>query len=529
MKKIYFLLMMAFIFSSTTYAQDLWPRTYSGHKDAALDGIEDAERNLYIVGSNGSANTSGSARADVTSAEETGLSERGGAFVTKLKPDGSTLWYKTIMPNNYNFASDSRILYTDEYVYALFKNKIYKLKAFDGSLEAEYDLNNDGDARDDTFILDFGVVEENGNTYLVVLSGEVYGFTRMAFLKVIRDAGNSFAFENLIEINAPTWSLRGKMQVRDNMVYFGSMFGSTTLPYQILYCISQTCNMDDITFPPGERYLMFKYNFTSTTNNVVDLLYVDMLNDGTNDQYPVDNFDIAYDPQPGEELIYMTGRENYNDRIYAAFADNFIYQGYYNVDAGKKDAFTADEGKVYYSILDTSSSPFTNKFYGGEINTIDISFDNNWSEPTACFRPLCTVDSDFENITYPIGYYSKSCRLGNNVLGHYGSNGDKTIMARFEETSTGGTFTRQSNQNIMSTNVVISPNPAKTKVTISLDNDIKGSVKIYNKANQLMYSSDNKIESNGHSTSVSQWKPGNYYVQITTESGEMINKSLMVK
>ncbi len=113
MKKFYFL---AFIFIISNYiinAQSIWPRTYSGYKDAATNGIEDNERNLYIVGSNGSAQN------QVTAEEEPAFSENSGAFVTKLDPDGNTIWYTDLTPN-YNFAGSSRILYQGNDVYALF-------------------------------------------------------------------------------------------------------------------------------------------------------------------------------------------------------------------------------------------------------------------------------------------------------------------------------------------------------------------------------------------------------------------------
>ena len=104
MKRFYFLIMV-FFFTSNVFCQEIWPRTYAGYKDAATDGVEDAQRNLYVIGSNGSAVN------NVISNEESSFVEPRGSFITKLDADGRTLWYTVLDMGNYNFVGESRILY----------------------------------------------------------------------------------------------------------------------------------------------------------------------------------------------------------------------------------------------------------------------------------------------------------------------------------------------------------------------------------------------------------------------------------
>ena len=73
---IFSLLMM--LYMQSIIAQDIFPRTYSGYKDAALSGVQDNNKNLYVVGCNGSAQTT------VISGQESGFLKNSGVFVTKL-------------------------------------------------------------------------------------------------------------------------------------------------------------------------------------------------------------------------------------------------------------------------------------------------------------------------------------------------------------------------------------------------------------------------------------------------------------
>ncbi|MDO5656663.1 MAG: hypothetical protein Q4G27_11055 [Flavobacteriaceae bacterium] len=333
MKRFYFLC-MGIIFTSILTAQEIWHRTYAGNKDAATDGLEDVNRNLYVVGSNGSG------ISNVISAEEPAFLEPSGAFVTKLNSDGHTLWYKTLT-SNYNFSSYSRILVKNDWVYALFKNIIYKLKATDGSLEATYNLQSDGDNIIENNLMDFAIYEMDGETFLILVTNDMQN----SYVKVIKDGGNSFDYQTHMVIDADKPGLE-KIIMLGEQIYIGGLFHKSGNPTYVAYPSSGSGLVE---FTQANRYLLFNYKLTYNNGNF-GFTFNHILNDGITEDYPIDDFDIDKDPGLGEYLIYGTGRGTYDNKLFTVFADNFSFQNFYDVTSGKKETFTADEGNVYYTL-----------------------------------------------------------------------------------------------------------------------------------------------------------------------------------
>ena len=511
MKRFYFLIMTIF-FTSIVMSQEIWHRTYSGYKDAATDGVDDAQRNLYVIGSNGSAVN------NVISNEESSFVEPSGAFITKLDADGRTLWYTVLDTGNYNFVGESRILYKGNFVYGLFKDHIYKLNRNTGSLIATYNLTTDGDSVNDVNLLDFAVYKMGTVNYLVLVTND----GQKSYVKVIKDNGGSFAYQQHMIIDSDKPGLE-KIMMLGEQIYVGGLFYHTTSPSFVSYPSNGT---GTVTFSQPDRYLLFNYKLNYNSGSGFGFTFQNILNGGVNEDYPIDNFDIDNDPGLGEYLIYGTGRGTNGNKVYTVFANNFNFQYRYEVQPGAKETFSADEGNVYYSII-SPTSPYSRTVYATRINTLGFNSSLLWNINSECFVPMRMVDSTIADVLYPIGYYKFRCELGDYTMPDYNNDGVKTAITRIIENSSGAEYERIGDNYAI--DAVLSPNPAKDMLNIDVEGDTKGSFEIYNIHNNLIHLSAKNIDLTNIKLNVSSWKKGNYFLRLTTESGEVLKKNFIVK
>ncbi len=346
------------------------------------------------------------------------------------------------------------------------------------------------------------------------------------YIKILQDNGTNIVYQNHIEFTSSTPSGDDKIMVLGEDIYYGTLYYNNSMSNaSVNYPIPAGTN-GSVTFSNNKRYVLYNYGLVYN-NSTYNFTFNNILNQQSED-YPIDDFDIDKDPALGENLIYGTGRGTNNGKLYTVFADDFSNQHDYDVNSGDKTAFSAHNGKVYYGILDTSSTPYTNNFYGGDINTIDLVFENGWGLFADCFHPMWTIDSTIADTLYPIGYYGPECSLGNVHLPSYHNTGVKSIVARLVENANGAEFERTDGQQVNPPiEIELSPNPAISYVNIKLNKEIKGSIKVVNNLHQVSLSRQN-IELNNFNINVNSWRKGNYFIQITTDNGQIYNKQLMV-
>ena len=208
------------------------------------------------------------------------------------------------------------------------------------------------------------------------------------------------------------------------------------------------------------------------------------------------------------------------------FLHNFNFQYRYDVQPGAKETLSADEGNVYYSIM-SPTSPYSRTIYATKINTLGFNSSPLWNITSECFVPMRMVDSTIADVLYPIGYYKFRCELGDYTMPDYNNDGVKTAIARIVENSSSAEYDRIGIDN--SIDVTISPNPVKDILNIYVEGNIKGSFEIYDIQNNLLHLSSKNTDLTNIKINVSSWKIGNYFLRLTTESGEVLKKNFIVK
>ena len=494
-------------------AQEIFPRTYSGTKDAALSGVQDNNGNLYVVGCNGSM------FPNVRSTQEpyppiTGFNETSGVFVTKLDKYGNTIWY-TQLANNYGFGK-GKLLISGNFVYASFKNVFYKLNKNTGVLSTSYSPPGES-------ILDFELRTQGANTYAIALLNNGTDYK----VKVVRVNPGIFTEMNEIEFSTNNITADGKIISRGNNVYVGlhNYLDNPGTSGTITYAgtTPNTINLDP------NRYTLFQYNLTMSGS--FPLTFQNGLNLGTSEDYTINDFDVEKDPTLGVDLVYTTGKDDDNNEIYTFYATSFNEENTYEVHTGDKNAFNVYNGKVYYAINANA------KIYGGIIENGEAELQRGWDLNTNCFSPLFIIPS-INTELFPIGYYTGSCTLGNHDLDPYpivineGTEieqtviGAKTIITKIDESNPEFTRTWIANNN---PEIILYPNPATTEINFQTNEDVIGIVKIYDTNQNLVINTQNYRQLNTQKIDIKTLPKGFYYLIITLENGYELRKQLIVK
>lgn len=495
MKRVYFLIMTIF-FTSIVMSQEIWPRTFSGVKDALVHTyVDESNGTVYAIGSNGYDNN------PVVSYEEPNLSNYFigtttgiGQCVIKFGANGNTIGYKKLGTENGVDVRAKVYMTQNNQLLALSGGRIYKINPNTGATLGTYPAGTTPSTVESMALV------KNMDTnvqYLVVqtrnsisereftMTFTLHNITNFQILNTLTISFNDlepYASHNKVTNKLLSWKNKFLLFGIHAEPTLGSSSGTITINY----------NGSSQNFSVNNAGRFYLFNISVNFGTLPTLTYNSEL--GNNDAYDFDVLgNLVYVVSPYRISSYFENFAPNPNQLLVPYAN----LSRYNVH---------DDGHYF--------------FLENEKQIVKYSTVGNveWTLDTSTFQPFY-LDPTINYDLMAAGWYNIEANLPGGIMPNYFRNsGYNAGIGKIVENGNSAIFDRSVTKFTVN-EIKVFPNPATRYIEFKADKNITGEIEIFDLHGTQEYDSKKVLPIDGLRLNVENFDQGTYFIYITGKQG----------